>query len=135
MVLVDSSVWINYFNGTTTWQTDILDKMLLQLPLLTGDLILTEVLQGFKKDNDYKKAKETLSVLTCKQMGGYELAVKSADNYRKLRKNGITVRKTIDVITGTFCINENIPLLHDDKDFEPMVKHLSLKSISQNLTH
>jgi len=135
MVLVDSSVWINYFNGTTTWQTDILDKMLLQLPLLTGDLILTEVLQGFKKDNDYKKAKETLSVLTCKQMGGYELAVKSADNYRKLRKNGITVRKTIDVIIGTFCINENIPLLHDDKDFEPMVKHLSLKSISQNLTH
>jgi len=135
MVLVDSSVWINYFNGITTWQTEILDKMLLQLPLFTGDLILTEVLQGFRKDNEYKKAKETLSILDCKQMGGYELAIKSADNYRKLRKKGITVRKTIGVIIGTFCINENIPLLHDDKDFEPLVKHLSLKSISQTFVH
>ncbi len=135
MILVDSSVWINYFNGTITWQTEILDEMLLQIPLFTGDLIVTEVLQGFKKDKDYKKAKETLSILDCKQMGGYDLAIKSADNYRRLRKKGITVRKTIDIIIGTFCINENIPLLHDDRDFEPMVAHLSLKSISQTVVH
>ena len=135
MVLVDSSVWINYFNGNTTWQTEILDQMLLQIPLFTGDLILTEVLQGFRKDNEYNKAKEIMSILSCKQMGGYELAIKSAENYRKLRKKGITVRKTIDVIIGTFCINENIPLLHDDKDFEPMVEHLSLKSISRSFVH
>lgn len=135
MVLVDSSVWINYFNGNTTWQTEILDQMLLQIPLFTGDLILTEVLQGFRKDNEYNKAKEIMSILSCKQMGGYELAIKSAENYRKLRKNGVTVRKTIDVIIGTFCINENIPLLHDDKDFEPMVEHLSLKSISRSFVH
>ena len=135
MILVDSSVWINYFNGTITWQTEILDKLLMQIPLFTGDLILTEVLQGFKKDNDYKKAKETLSILDCKQMGGYELAIKSADNYRILRKKGITVRKTIDIIIGTFCINKNIPLLHDDRDFEPMVEHLSLKSISKTVVH
>ena len=135
MVLVDSSVWIDYFNGTITWQTEILDKMLLQIPLFTGDLILTEVLQGFKTDNDYIKAKETLSILPCKQMGGYELAIKSADNYRKLRKKGVTVGKTIDVIIGTFCIQENIPLLHDDRDFEPMVKHLSLQSISHTFVH
>jgi len=135
MILVDSSVWINYFNGTITWQTEILDEMLLQIPIFTGDLIVTEVLQGFKKDKDYKKAKETLSILDCKQMGGYDLAIKSADNYRRLRKKGITVRKTIDVIIGTFCINENIPLLHDDRDFEPMVAHLSLKSISQTVVH
>ena len=135
MVLVDSSVWINYFNGNTTWQTEILDQMLLQIPLFTGDLILTEVLQGFRKDNEYNKAKEIMSILSCKQMVGYELAIKSAENYRKLRKNGVTVRKTIDVIIGTFCINENIPLLHDDKDFEPMVKHLSLKSISRSFVH
>ena len=135
MVLVDSSVWINYFNGNTTWQTEILDQMLLQIPLFTGDLILTEVLQGFRKNNEYNKAKEIMSILSCKQMVGYELAIKSAENYRKLRKNGVTVRKTIDVIIGTFCINENIPLLHDDKDFEPMVEHLSLKSISRSFVH
>jgi predicted nucleic acid-binding protein len=135
MVLVDSSVWINYFNGNTTWQTEILDQMLLQIPLFTGDLILTEVLQGFRKDNEYNKAKKIMSILSCKQMVGYELAIKSAENYRKLRKKGITVRKTIDVIIGTFCINENIPLLHDDKDFEPMVEHLSLKSISRSFVH
>ncbi len=131
MVLVDSSVWINYFNGKNTWQTEILDQMLLQIPLFTGDLILTEVLQGFRKDNEYSKAKEVMSILTCKQMGGYEIAIESAENYRKLRKKGVTVRKTIDVIIGTFCINKNISLLHDDKDFEPMVKYLGLKSISQ----
>ena len=135
MVLVDSSVWINYFNGKDTWQTEILDQMLLQIPLFTGDLILTEVLQGFREESEYKKAKEVMSILTCKQLGGYEIAVKSAENYRKLRKKGITVRKTIDVIIGTFCINENIPLLHDDKVFEPMVKYLALKSISQTLVH
>ena len=135
MILVDSSVWINYFNGKSTWQTEILDQMLLQIPVFTGDLILTEVLQGFKKDIDFIKAKEVMNILPCKQMGGYELAIKSAENYRKLRKKGVTVRKTIDVIIGTFCIHENIPLLHDDKDFEPMVTHLALKSISQNFTH
>jgi len=135
MVLVDSSVWINYFNGQVTWHTEILDQMLLQIPVLTGDLILTEVLQGFKNDKDYRKARECMSILPCKQMGGYDLAIKSAGNYRKLRKKGITVRKNIDIIIGTFCINENIPLLHDDKDFEPMSEHLSLKTISQSIVH
>lgn len=135
MVLVDSSVWINYFNGKNSWQTEILDQMLSQIPLFTGDLILTEVLQGVRKDNEYNKAKEVMGILSCKQMGGYEIAIESAENYRKLRKKGITVRKTIDVIIGTFCINNNIPLLHDDKDFEPMMKYLGLKSISQTLMH
>jgi hypothetical protein len=132
MVLVDSSVWINYFNGNETWQTEILDQMLLQIPLFIGDLILTEVLQGFRDENEYNKAKEVLSILTCRQLGGYEIAIKSAENYRLLRKKGITVRKTIDVIIGTFCINENIALLHNDKDFEPMTKHLGLQSISHS---
>lgn len=135
MVLVDSSVWINYFNGKETWQTEILDQMLLQIPLLTGDLILTEILQGFRNNKDYNKAKEVMSILVCKNIGGYEIAIKSAENYRKLRKQGITVRKTIDVIIGTFCIKENIPLLHDEKDFEPMTQYLGLKSISQTFVH
>ncbi|MCD6188380.1 MAG: PIN domain nuclease [Desulfuromusa sp.] len=130
MILVDSSVWINYFNGKTTWQTEILDQMLQQIPIYTGDLILTEVLQGFRKDSEYKKAKEVLSILPCKQIGGYDIAIQSAENYRTLRKKGITVRKTIDIIIGTFCITENIPLLHDDRDFDPMTKHLSLRTIN-----
>ncbi len=135
MVLVDSSVWINYLNGQNTWQAEILDQMLSQTPVFTGDLILTEVLQGFKKENEYKKAKDVMSTLSFQQLGGYEIAIRSAENYRELRKKGITVRKTIDVIIGTFCINENIPLLHDDRDFEPMEKYLGLKSISQTLAH
>jgi len=133
MILVDSSVWINYFNGKTTWQTELLDQMLQQIPVYTGDLILTEVLQGFRKDHEYKKAKEVLNILPCKNIGGYDIAIQSAENYRKLRKKGITIRKTIDIIIGTFCIVENIPLLHDDRDFEPMMEHLSLKTISQTI--
>lgn len=133
MILVDSSVWINYFNGKITWQTEILDQMLQQIPVYTGDLILTEVLQGFRNDHEYKKAKEVLSILPCKNICGYDIAIQSTENYRKLRKKGITVRKTIDIIIGTFCIAKNIPLLHDDRDFEPMKKYLSLKTISQTI--
>ena len=129
MLLIDSSVWINYFNDKSTWQTEILDQVLQQIPLFTADLILTEVLQGFRTEKDYQKAKEIMSILPCKNMGGCKIAIQSAENYRKLRKIGITVRKTIDVIIGTFCITENISLLHDDKDFEPMVKHLGLKTV------
>ena len=133
MILVDSSVWINYFNGKTTWQTERLDRMLQQIPVYMGDLILTEVLQGFRKDHEYRKARDVLSILPCKNIGGYDIAIQSAENYRRLRKKGITVRKTIDIIIGTFCIAENIPLLHDDRDFEPMEEYLSLKTISQTM--
>jgi predicted nucleic acid-binding protein len=133
MVLIDSSVWINYFNGKITWQTEILDQMLLQIPVLTGDLILTEVLQGFRSNKDFRKAKEIMNILPCKEMVGTNIAIQSAENYRKLRKKGVTVRKTIDVIIGTFCIEENIPLLHDDKDFAPMEEYLGLKTISRSI--
>ncbi|MCI5157464.1 MAG: PIN domain nuclease [Candidatus Electrothrix sp. AUS1_2] len=129
MILVDSSVWIDYFNGQATWQTEMLDQLLQQVPVYTGDLILTEVLQGFRKDRDYAEAKETLSILPCKELGGSVVAVAVADNYRTLRKKGITVRKTIDMIIGTFCIMNDISLLHDDRDFDPMTLHLGLKTI------
>jgi len=131
MILVDSSVWINYFNGIDTWQTELLDRFLTEVPIIMGDLILTEVLQGFRDDQDFEQAKDCLNVLPFKQMGGYKIALKSAQNYRALRKNGITVRKTIDIIIGTFCISENLSLLHDDKDFEPMIKLLSLRSVQE----
>ena len=127
MILVDSSVWIDYFNGHKTWQTNLLDNLLSDLPIIIGDLILAEILQGFRSDNDFESAKSYLSDLPFRGMGGYQVAVKSAQNYRILRKKGVTVRKTIDVIISTYCILEGLPLLHDDRDFDPMVSHLSLK--------
>jgi hypothetical protein len=130
MILVDASVWIDYFNGRKTWQTNLLDNLLSDVPIIIGDLILAEILQGFRSDNDYKSAKSFLTDLQFHQMGGYRVAVQSAQNYRTLRKKGVTVRKTIDVIIGTYCIIEDLPLLHDDRDFEPMVSHLSLKVLS-----
>jgi len=130
MILVDSSVWIDYFNGRKTWQTNLLDNLLSDVPIIIGDLILAEILQGFRSDNDYKSAKSFLSDLPFRQMGGYQVAVQSSQNYRALRKKGVTVHKTIDIIIGTYCILEGLPLLHDDRDFEPMVSHLSLKILS-----
>ena len=130
MILADSSVWIDYFNGISTWQTDMLDTSLSKVPVIIGDLILTEVLQGFRSDKDYKTAKNLLSALPFRQIGGYHVAVKSAQNYRRLRKAGVTVRKTIDIIIATFCIIEGLILLHDDRDFDPMVSHFSLQTIT-----
>ncbi len=127
MMLVDSSVWIDYFNGNPTWQTDLLHHSLSRIPVVIGDVILTEVLQGFKSDKDYETTKQFLSVLPFRQIGGYQVAVQSAHHYRILRKSGVTVRKTIDIIIATFCILEGLPLLHDDRDFEPMVTHFSLQ--------
>ena len=95
-----------------------------------GDLILTEVLQGFRSDRDYETAKTLLSALPFRRIGGYNIAVRSAQNYRSLRKSGVTVRKTIDIIIATFCIVEGLILLHDDRDFDPMVSQFSLKTLA-----
>jgi len=130
VILVDSSVWINYFNGISTWQTDLLDHHLSNTPIIIGDLILTEVLQGFRSNTDFETAKNFLSALQFRQIGGYNVAIQSANNYRILRKEGVTVRKTIDIIIATFCIIEGLTLLHDDRDFDPMVTHFSLKTPS-----
>ena len=128
MILVDSSVWIDYFNGKRSWQTDLLDHMLSNVPIIMGDLILTEVLQGFKSDKDYDTAKSHLDKLPFRQMGGYNVAIQSAQNYRQLRKAGVTVHKTIDIIIATFCIIEGLTLLHDDRDFDPIASHFPLKA-------
>lgn len=128
MILVDSSVWVDYFNGRLTRETDYLDSLLGVEPVAIGDLILAEVLQGFRLDADYESAKELLRGLTLYDLLGADLAVKTADNYRALRKKGITVRKTSDAIIATFCIERRTPLLYSDRDFDPFVKHLSLKS-------
>ena len=129
MILVDSSVWIDYFNGQDTPAVERLDQLLGIQPLAIGDIILTEVLQGFRQDKDYATAKDLLLSLTVFQLTSTHLAIRSADNFRTLRKQGITVRKTIDVIIATFCIEEKHSLLFSDRDFLPFVKHLGLDTI------
>jgi predicted nucleic acid-binding protein len=129
MILVDSSVWIDYFNGIINPKTDWLNYALGREIIIVGDLILTEVLQGFKNDRDFYKAKELLSHFRFMEMLGRELAIKSAENYRLLRMKGVTVPKTIDIIIGTFCIHHNISLLHDDRDFVPLTKHMGLDTV------
>jgi predicted nucleic acid-binding protein len=129
MILVDSSVWIDYFNGKVTEKTDWLDSAIGDKEIIVGDIILTEVLQGFQNDTDFRTAQKLLSDFPFMEMLGQDLAIKSALNYRFLRKNGVTVRKTIDVMIGTFCVHYHFALLHDDRDFEPMEKYLKLKSV------
>ena len=133
MIFVDSSVWIDYFNANKTWQTDQLDKLLGEELIIIGDIVLAEVLQGFRNERDFKNAKKALSLLPCPNLCGIEIAIKSAVNFRTLRKKGVTIRKTIDMIIGTFCIENSHALLHDDKDFEPLVKHLELNVLRLEL--
>ncbi len=129
MIVADTSVWIDYLKGITAPHTDILDQELLRNRIITGDIIIAEFLQGFKDEKDYNKAKEIMNALEYYNFVGKEIAFKSAHNFRRLRKIGITVRKTIDVIIATFCIENDFPLIHNDKDFDPMEQYLGLKVI------
>lgn len=126
MILVDSSVWIDYFNGRTTPQTQSLEHLLGAQPLLVGDIILAEVLQGFRSDPDFEQARQALGQFEQVSLLTPALAVKSARNYRSLRKQGITVRKTIDCFIATYCIENRHKLLHCDADFDSFETHLEL---------
>ena len=128
MILVDSSVWIDFFNGVDTPESNKLDETLGYEEVAIGDLILTEVLQGFRSDKDYRIAREVLASLEIHNLLGADMAMKSASNFRKLRKKGITVRKTADVVIATYCIEHKMPLLFSDKDFLPFVAHLRVRS-------
>ena len=126
MILVDSSVWIDYFNGAITPQTERLDELLGHEPLAIGDLILVEVLQGFDDDREFSQARKLLASLKLVEIGGIDIAIAAALNLRTLRKRGITIRKTIDRVIATRCIESGYELLHSDKDFEPFAKYLGL---------
>jgi predicted nucleic acid-binding protein len=130
LILVDSSVWIDYFNGTVTPQTDTLDTLLDGEPLAIGDLILAEVLQGFARDREFNEARRLLTSLTVVDLCGSEIAILAARNYRVLRELGVTVRKTVDTVIATRCIESRYELLHSDRDFDPFVKHLGLRVVS-----
>ena len=128
MVLVDTSVWVDYFNGVVNPHTDYLDRILGIEPIAVGDLVLAEVLQGFRTQQEYRRARSILLDLSVYEMAGFERALRAADNYRLLRAKGITTRKPIDALIATFCIERNFPLLFTDRDFNPFVEHLGLRA-------
>lgn len=128
MILVDTSLWINYFNGIKDERTDLLDQLLIDGVAAIGDLILLELLQGFRHDKHYRTAKATLNALPQYELFGHSMVEKCAKNYRALRKKGITIRRTNDVIIATFCIEHRMPLLFSDKDFLSFVEYLGLQS-------
>jgi len=129
LILVDSSVWIDYFKGAVTPQTEKLDQLLGREPLATGDLILTEVLQGFTRDRDFDTASRMMTSLTIVELGGREIAIQAARNFRALRHLGVTIRKTIDTVIATRCILGGYHLLHNDRDFDPFARHLGLRVV------
>lgn len=133
MILVDSSVWIDYFNGQPTEAANFLDRFLGVENLVIGDIILTEVLQGFKRDKDFDTAKNLLTSFEVHPIINQELAIKSADNFRLLRKRGVTVRKTIGVLIATYCIENQIILLQSDKDFVPFSEYLGLRMLPNSM--
>ena len=128
MILVDSSVWIDLLNDVVTEQVRRLRALLPTTPLLIGDLILFEVLQGFRIEAQARLVERSLSRFEAVSLIDPELAVKAAANYRFLRRRGITVRKTIDVIIATYCIERGHSLLHSDRDFAPMERLLGLQT-------
>ena len=127
MILVDTGVWIDYFNGVENKQTESLDRILSEQSVLLGDIILTEILQGFDSDKEFRLAKQALEPLDCVHLGGKSLAIKAASNFRFLRSKGVTVRKTVDMLIGSWCIEHEVELLHNDKDFDQIATQLPLK--------
>jgi predicted nucleic acid-binding protein len=129
MLVVDSTVWIDYFNGVENLQTDYLNSILETTPILVGDLMLAEVLQGFRQEVDFEKARRALGKYLQGNLVNPDLAIQSARNYRILRQKGITVRKTIDNLIATYCIENDHELLHNDSDFDGCETHLGLKVV------
>lgn len=129
MTLADSGVWIDYFRGAKTEQTEKLNAMLGVEPIVVGDLILMEVLQGFTSDRDFKIAERLLTSFRQVDMGGRKIAIQAAKNYRFLRSKGISIRKSIDVFIATWCLESGCALLHCDRDFEPFTEYLGLRTV------
>ena len=129
MVLADSSVWIDYFGNVISAKVERLDGLVGRKQVLTGDLVLAEVLQGVRSDREFRIVRDALLTLDVVQLTSPALAVNSAHNYRVLRRLGITVRKTIDCLIATWCIEHGVPLLYTDRDYDPFVEHLGLQAL------
>jgi predicted nucleic acid-binding protein len=129
LVLVDTTVWIDFFHGAATWQVDRFEELLRNGEVALGDLIVSELLQGIRSDRDFEHFKRRLSAFPIFSMAGLERAIKSAENYRRLRSLGYTVRKTMDCLIATFCIESGLSLLHNDRDFDIFEKELGLACV------
>ena len=127
MIVADTSVWIDYFRGVTAPHTDLLDRALSESRIIIGDLILAELLQGFSSEREFQIAKQLMDGLEYRDFVGRDMAMAAAQNYRALRRQGVTVRKTIDVLIATFCIENGFGLIHNDRDFDPMEQLLGLR--------
>ena len=127
MIVADTSAWIDYFKGISAPHTDILDLELSRNRIVTGDLIIAEFLQGFREERDYQEAKRIMDSLEYRDMVGKDIALAASKNYRLLKKSGITIRKTIDVIIATFCIENDFELIHNDRDFDGIEQQLGLR--------
>lgn len=131
MIVVDTSVWIDHLNDRVSPEVSLLRDLITDglPPLLVGDLILCEILQGLSSEREARAVEAALRRFDVQAMVGPHLAGLSARNYRILRRQGITIRKTIDLLIGTFCIEHSHALLHNDRDFDPLEQHLNLKVI------
>ncbi len=127
MILADTSAWIDYFRGVSAPYTDLLDLELARNRIVTGDLIIAEFLQGFRDEREYLEAKRIMDSLEYRDLVGRDIALAASQNYRTLRKAGVTVKKTIDVLIATFCIKNDLELIHNDRDFDAMEEELGLK--------
>ena len=127
MILVDTSVWVDFFNGNSNKQVKLFESILLDDQIIIGDLIKIEILQGFRNDKDYYTALSLLDKFDLVNLVTPFSIKTSIELYRILRKKGITVRKTIDTIIAAYCIDKKIPLLTKDNDFIPFKKHFSLE--------
>lgn len=126
MIVVDSSVWIDFFNGQNAPHVQRLRGALGTDEITIGDLMLCEVLQGIDSEREAREVEAILRRFNIAPMAGDEIAVAAARNFRALRRRGVTVRKTIDLLIGTWCIANSAPLLHNDSDFRAMTRYLGL---------
>lgn len=129
MIVVDSTVWVDFFRGNATRETIALRSLMGLGVVIVGDLVLAEVLQGFPDERQAEAGRRTLERFTVEPMAGRDIAIAAAHNYRRLRSRGITVRRTIDLLIGTFCIHHGHALLHHDRDFTPMADLLGLQVV------
>ncbi|MGL4487815.1 MAG: type II toxin-antitoxin system VapC family toxin [Rhizobiaceae bacterium] len=130
MLVVDTSVWIDYFRGTESTQAALLDREISQTRIIVPDLVLAEILRGLPNETIARQIEQQLQAFHSVTIGGAEIAIKTAANYRRLRSLGMTVRGTIDLLIATWCVENEIPLLHSDRDFTTMQQHMGLQILS-----
>jgi predicted nucleic acid-binding protein len=130
VIVVDSSVWIDFLKGRNSRQIQRLHESLGSEDIILGDLMLCEILQGLESEREASEVETLLRNFEIVPMAGEAIAVSAARNYRSLRRRCITIRKTIDLLIGTWCIESGMPLLHNDRDFHPMARHLGLIEVA-----